>query len=308
MAIEQGQITLYSDLQNVYTTFNTFITQFGGPITTLVIPSPNSKMQASNINNLDGKITEFKQDTYLSTESAWWVNQTVNRGSIIYPVDWTGINTTISNMSSVKCRNDAYHSFGSNNHGTQINTACNHGTKAHGTQANTACNYGNRGHSTQTNTACNHGARNHSTHSNKKVNNCNPYGSHSNGKNDHGSCTANQWRSHGNNSYNGNSQWVCQYNMYSNGTHSNGNCSAKGTRNHSTQTNTACNHGACTTNGTHSNKSVNNCGSNGTHGNNSTNNCSAHGTHSHNSTNNCTAHTTCKYTTYIDIRNAHTNL
>jgi hypothetical protein len=62
-------------LTNWYNTFNTFISNYGGgAISTLAVPS--GKITASHINNLNSKITEFKNDEFLKTQANWWVSGT----------------------------------------------------------------------------------------------------------------------------------------------------------------------------------------------------------------------------------------
>ena len=106
MAISKDNRIDYTDLKSKYNSFNTFITNYGGSITKLTVPANSpAKVNASDINNLNGKINEFKADTYLKTKADWWVNKTVTAGNLAYASDWTNINTTISNFAKVKCRN-----------------------------------------------------------------------------------------------------------------------------------------------------------------------------------------------------------
>ena len=67
MSVATGYTVLYSDLQSFYTTFNNFINTYGGNITTLTVPTANKIVEATDINNLNEKVNEFKSETYLST-------------------------------------------------------------------------------------------------------------------------------------------------------------------------------------------------------------------------------------------------
>ena len=151
MAISQNQKIEYTDLKSKYDSFNTFITNYGGSIAKLTVPanSPNPHpVDDADINNLNGKINEFKADTYLKTQTSWWVNATVTAGNPAKASDWTNINTTISNFSKVKCRNSGTNSYTLKNHSCQYGTHnhnCSYGTNTHtcsplGTYSNNCAN------------------------------------------------------------------------------------------------------------------------------------------------------------------------
>ena len=113
MAFTQNSTALYNDLSSYYTSFNTFIQNYGGSIAKLTVPGANSAIAASNINNLNSKINEFKNDTFLKTETNLWVPAAnVTAGNTIYASNWTNISTTVSNFSVVKCRNTATNTYG----------------------------------------------------------------------------------------------------------------------------------------------------------------------------------------------------
>ena len=101
--IAQYNTLLHSDIKSIYDSFNTFISRYGGTITqfyaadsanTPRIPAENAPVQATDINNLDSKIQEFQEDTYLKTEPTFWKNVTVSAGTIIYAGNMTNITTT----------------------------------------------------------------------------------------------------------------------------------------------------------------------------------------------------------------------
>jgi len=106
---------LYEDLSNYYTSFNIFIQNYAdGVISTLTLPTSAKEIQPSDITNLNNKITEFKSDSYLGTESTLWVESpppTV--GELLEAPKWDNITTTIGNMGLVQCRNNASNTYGS---------------------------------------------------------------------------------------------------------------------------------------------------------------------------------------------------
>lgn len=152
MAISKDSRIDYTDLKSKYDSFNTFITNYGGSIAKLTVPANSpAKVNASDINNLNGKINEFKADTYLKTKADWWVNKTVTAGNLAYASDWTNINTTISNFAKVKCRNQGTYSNGNHSHNCNTqgyhNQSCSDGTHSHncnphGTHGNNCSNGG----------------------------------------------------------------------------------------------------------------------------------------------------------------------
>ena len=128
MAISKNSTLSHSDIKSIYDSFNSFINSYGGTIAKLTVPAKYSAVDDSNVNNLNSKINEFKNDEYLKTQSSWWVNKTVTAGNLVYASDMTNINTTVSNFSKVKCRNTA-----TNNKGTKTNGKHNKGTDSDGT-------------------------------------------------------------------------------------------------------------------------------------------------------------------------------
>ena len=63
-----ADLILFSELQDWYNTWNSVITNYGGGlISTLSVPSQGTA-KASDINLLYTKLSDFKNDEYLSTE------------------------------------------------------------------------------------------------------------------------------------------------------------------------------------------------------------------------------------------------
>lgn len=163
MAISAGQSLAYNDLKSIYNSFNTFIANYGGSIGQLTVPD-SSKVRASDVNNLNTKITAFKNDTYLKTQTSWWVNASVTAGNKVYATDMNGIITTQGNFSKVKCRNSATNSRACS-HGTDTQScsygqntvtcsntcsqACSHGSHTQNNDCNYTCQY----HQTCSNTS-----------------------------------------------------------------------------------------------------------------------------------------------------------
>lgn len=166
MAISQNSSILYTDLKSKYDSFNTFITNYGGSIAKLTVPANSpAKVNASDINNLNSKINEFKADTYLKTQASWWVNKTVTAGNLAYASDWDNINTTINNFAKVKCRNQGTYSNGNHSHNCNTQGTYTHNCNTQGTHSHN-CN--TQGYHNQ---SCSDGTHNH---------NCNPYGTYGN--------------------------------------------------------------------------------------------------------------------------------
>jgi len=100
---------LNTELQNWYTTVNSVATNYGGGITTLTTPTANKKAEATDINNLVTKITQFKNDSYLGTQPQLYndLPTSVAAGAYIQQNLQSGMVTTIENLSLIKCRNAA---------------------------------------------------------------------------------------------------------------------------------------------------------------------------------------------------------
>jgi len=128
-------------MNSLYTSFNNFIGSYGGSIAKLTLLSNNPTIDDSHLNNLNNKVQEFKDDAYLGSKASWWVKgASVSAGTIIHASDLTGIQTTITNMTSVKCRNRSRNSSGYNSVG------CNSGVYGQGCSQgkhNQSCNKGN---------------------------------------------------------------------------------------------------------------------------------------------------------------------
>ena len=150
MAWTQGWAIGASEVSNWYTTLNKTIGSYGGGIAQLSNPiGVGRDVYASDLNNLTTKLDELKRDEYLSNAS-YGSYSTVSKGQIIKATDWTGINSSISSLSGVKCRNKATYtngtcSNGANGNGTKGNGSKHNGTDGHGPQHhfnNTCINVG----------------------------------------------------------------------------------------------------------------------------------------------------------------------
>lgn len=115
MAVSRGSAALGSDMQDWYNRFNTILSRYSNGIATLTVPGRNSSILASNINNLNTKITAMKSDKWLGTVASYWTNQTVSAGTAITPP--SGITSTIGNFGRVVCKNTATNNKGNHNQG-----------------------------------------------------------------------------------------------------------------------------------------------------------------------------------------------
>lgn len=126
-----------SDVDNWYTSLNTTIGNYGGSIAQLSNPiDQNRDVYASDLNNLVTKLNELKNDAYLKNAN-YGSYSTVSKGQIIQATDWTGINSSISSLAGVKCRNDAAYangtcSYQNNSYGTCSNGSYGNGKDQHG--------------------------------------------------------------------------------------------------------------------------------------------------------------------------------
>lgn len=118
MAFTVGSRIEYTDLQSLYTSFNTQVTRINGlggfSLTQLSIPSSGKTTEVSDLNTLKTKISSFSSDEFLGTQN-WWNTGTAVSGNgcmyiatsndaIIGPVQ-----TAISNMAGVICHNTVSH-------------------------------------------------------------------------------------------------------------------------------------------------------------------------------------------------------
>lgn len=130
MAISQYSSLSNSDLQDLYTSFNNFIQTYGGSITQLTLPTANKKVEASDMNNLNNKINDFRSDKFLKTRLDFWPTGSVTLGDIIQTSNISNIITVKSNFSKVKCRNEV-----GNNQGYNDNTCSTQGVHPNKCQA-----------------------------------------------------------------------------------------------------------------------------------------------------------------------------
>ena len=166
MAISRNNSVLHSDINAIFSAFNTLINSQTWGINAIPaadIPSQGSKVDDANIAVLNAKIDEFNSNEYLSTKD-WWVKSTVTEGDLLRATDLTNIINSVSHMSSVVCKNKA-----DNNYGTRINCCdsrtCNQSGHGYSNKSNN-CNqgghrYGNNGN------RCNQGGHRYGNNGNR---------------------------------------------------------------------------------------------------------------------------------------------
>lgn len=160
MALSVGGIIGSSEVSNWYTSINSTIKNYGNGISQLSNPiSAGRGVMVSDVNNLVSKLNELKKDSYLQYAS-YGSYTTVSKGQIIKASDWTGINSSISSLANVKCRNTISYKNGTyettNNNGSCKKGCDGNGTDGHaGNRANTCTNgwYTNSTNSQGTNSA-----------------------------------------------------------------------------------------------------------------------------------------------------------
>lgn len=116
MAIGVGQIILSSDMRSWYTRLNTIISNYGPSLGTLTVPNAGKIAEASDVNNVVYKLNSMKSDAYLGyDQSLYTAYSTVSVGQIITATTGTQLNTVITNLERIKCRNDATKANGNTN-------------------------------------------------------------------------------------------------------------------------------------------------------------------------------------------------
>lgn len=132
MSWTAGGIIQASDVSNWYTSLNTTIGNYGGGIAQLSNPiGQNRDVYASDLNNLVTKLNELKNDAYLKNAS-YGSYSSVSRGQIIKTADWTGINSSISSLAGVKCRNNATFANGTCSYEKHSQGTCGNGSYGNG--------------------------------------------------------------------------------------------------------------------------------------------------------------------------------
>ena len=137
MATSQGSSALYSDMQYWYNTLNTILTNYGGSLGTLTVPSQD-KIDASDINTLKTKIDNMKQDEYLGSVSSMYTTYSVvSQGTLITATTANQYTTLVDNLkNTIKCRNLATNSNTTKSHGTNSHVDKTNSTYSHGSNWN----------------------------------------------------------------------------------------------------------------------------------------------------------------------------
>lgn len=119
MAISSGDTLSWSDIETLYTNLNTARQKFG--FTTVTVPGNPGLAKPSSISDLDSVVNAMASNKYLTSTAVTGV--TVPRaGSLIYPLEFARIRTTIDNINNA-CAFDA--GFNSNNNGFGFDTTFN---------------------------------------------------------------------------------------------------------------------------------------------------------------------------------------
>lgn len=175
-----GESLSYTELKNWYDTFNTVISNYGGDIEQLIVPTQD-KAKPNDINNLLNKITELANEEYLSTQPTLYDTDytiTSKGEKIVRSTAATPISNTATNILSIKCRNkiqfssgtcsSGKYSNGSFSSGVWGNVGKSNGTKSNGQNTNagktSACSNGTNSsgynsYITRTNESNSHGTK-----------------------------------------------------------------------------------------------------------------------------------------------------
>lgn len=122
MAIGVGKLILGTDMQSWYNRLNTVIGRAGGSaVAKMAVPTGRGKLaQASDVNTVVYKLNQMKSDAYLGYDkSLYTAYGAVSVGSLIKATTGTQLNTVITNLERIKCRNDATKMNGNTNNANQ---------------------------------------------------------------------------------------------------------------------------------------------------------------------------------------------
>ena len=173
MAISAGDLVNQTDINSIFTAFNSFISQYGGTISQIAssdIPQQGGKVDDATVTILNNKIDQFNADEYLKTKD-WWTKADISEGDLIKALSFDNIITTVDNFSRVQCRNQATNNYSTNGNCCNSNdksVSCSHSTNGN------CCNSNNKS------VSCSHSTNGNCCNSNNKSVSC------SNGKN--GNC------------------------------------------------------------------------------------------------------------------------
>lgn len=124
-------------LESIYSSINNIITNYTKEMTTIANPT-NTKITATDVNNLFNKLKTMKNDYYLSTEPSLFVSYvSVSSGSLISTTTKNLLDTQVENFSSIKCKNSWTKSNTLNSHGN-----CSHGVRNSGKVVGCSSNCG----------------------------------------------------------------------------------------------------------------------------------------------------------------------
>ena len=116
MAITQGSSLLSTDMRSWYTRLNTIISNHGGGMAQMTVPSAGKKAEISDVNTVVYKLNDMKADAYLGNDTSLYTTYgAVTAGNLIQPSPGTQLNTVITNLEKIKCRNDATKTNGNTN-------------------------------------------------------------------------------------------------------------------------------------------------------------------------------------------------
>lgn len=104
MNISQGSKLSWSDIQNIYTSLNVERERFG--YSEIAIPSNPGKATPNEVSNLKTAIEELKNNKYVSSTANTGVT-VPSSGTLIYPLPFTTMSGTVSNIANV-CAFDSF--------------------------------------------------------------------------------------------------------------------------------------------------------------------------------------------------------
>ena len=142
-----GDKALYTTVRGWYDRINTALNYSNG-ISRITTPSANSRILASNVNNLCSTLNSMKSDTYLRTHS-YSTYTTVSTGTKISNTIFDYMNAVTNGLSTIRCRNNATNNQGDNGHGADGNGNHQDGDKSNGSRSNGSHGDGGYGRGTQ---------------------------------------------------------------------------------------------------------------------------------------------------------------
>ena len=179
MAIKGNLISHDRTISRWYEKLNNALryTDSSSRIAALTVPAENSRILASNINQLCNTLDAMKTDTYLRTHKYYTDYKRVTSRTMIKAANMEQLAITLDDLAKIKCANNATNTNGMKSDGDKTNGTYDRGTKTNGSESNGTHGDSGLGKGTQS-----YGSRSNGSYSAGDQSN----GSYSNGRRSNG--------------------------------------------------------------------------------------------------------------------------